>query len=191
MKRVVCLLVIVSIAYAGCADKKPSKVAVVPLPPIWYTPGDWESNAVLRLKNTRLEMELSEVKNRIDELEAALESQRSVSRVVIAKLQSELREAKIMQKQNKALLVKIDELETTIESRGVVERIDKALLVRIAKLEAVIESQSAMIKSSKNVHRLHEVALEYQRVALDSLLNLCRLYEAKIESQRVEMELFL
>ena len=61
----------------------------------------------------------------------------------------------------------------------------------IAKLEAVTESHSAVIKSSKNVQRLHEVALEYQRVALDSLLNLCRLYEAKIESQRVEMELFL
>jgi len=159
MKRVVCLLVIVSIAYAGCADKKQNKVTVVPLHNGWYTPGDWKSNAVLMQENVRLRDELYKVKT--------------------------------MHKPNKALLVKIDDLETALKSRGVVESIDKALLVRIAKLEAVIESQSAMIKSSKNVHRLHEVALEYQRVALDSLLNLCRLYEAKIESQRVEMELFL
>jgi len=199
MKRVVCLLVIVSIAYAGCADKKPSKVTAVPLIRPWVD--DWESYSVLPLEVKRLKMELTKAKImlkqeeallvRIGDLEFELASQRAVSRENFAKLESELSEYKSVHEQNETLLVKIDELETTIESQGAVESIDKALLVRIAKLEAVTESQSAVIKSSKNVHRLHEVALEYQRVALDSLLNLCRLYEAKIESQRAEMELFL
>lgn len=175
MKRVVCLLVIVSIAYVGCADTKQKEVTVISglldrVPDgTWGDPEDviWDSPSVVRLKIANMHKRNEALMFRIDELEAALESQRAVSRVVIAKLQGELRESKIMHKQN------------------------KALLVRIAKLEAVTESQSAVIKSSKNVHRLHEVALEYQRVALDSLLNLCRLYEAKIESQRAEIEVLL
>ncbi len=171
MKRVVCLLVFVSIACAGCEHKTPNQLTVERVRRGWM--GEWETNSELR------------------ENIAKLESQRVVSRENFAELESELSEYKSVHEQNETLLVKIDELETTIESQGVVERIDKALLVRIAKLEAVTESQSAVIKSSKNIHRLHEVALGYQRVALDSLLNLCRLYEAKIESQRAEMELFL
>jgi len=187
MKRIVCLLVIVSIAYAGCADKKPSKVTVIHLLPKWESPGDWESNAVLRLKNARLEMELSEVKNmhkqKIAELEAALESQRAVSRAILAKLEREQSEAKIMHKQNNTLLVKIDELETALELQRAEERAEKALLVRTAKLEAVLESQGAVIENLKKIHQLHETTIEYQRSALESSLKLCRLYEAKIESQ--------
>ena len=184
MKRLVCLLVIVSIAYAGCADKKPSKVTVIHICPKWESPGDWESNAVLRLKNARLEMKLSEGKNmhkqKIAELEAALEFQRAVSRAILAKLEREQSEAKIMHKQNNTLLVKIDELETALE----LQRAEKALLVRTAKLEAVLESQRAVIENLKKIHQLHETTLEYQRSALVSSLKLCRLYEAKIESQR-------
>ena len=62
MKRVVCLLLVVLIGYAGCADNKPSKVTVVPLPPKWESPGDWESNPALRLKIVRLEDELDKLK---------------------------------------------------------------------------------------------------------------------------------
>ena len=167
---------------------------MVPLLPKWESPGDWESNAVLRLKNARLEMELSEVKNmhkqkkaspfRIAELEAALESQRAVSRAILAKLEREQSEAKIMHKQNEALMVRIDELEVALDFQREVERPEKALLVRTAKLEAVLESQGAVIENLKKIHQLHETTIEYQRSAIESSLKLCRLYEAKIESQR-------
>jgi len=87
MKRVVCLLLIVLIAYAGCAVKKTSEGPVEhPSPPSpWQTPGEaWESNGVLRYKISQLEMELNRVRKqnedslvKIAELEAETESQRA------------------------------------------------------------------------------------------------------------------
>lgn len=58
VKRLVCLLMVVSIAYAGCSAKKTSKVNVVASKTGWESPGDWESNAVLRRKIVILEREL-------------------------------------------------------------------------------------------------------------------------------------
>ena len=127
MKRGVCLLLVVSIAYAGCADKKQNKVTVVSLPGVWVQGDDWKSNAVLMQENVRLRDELYKVKTmhkpnkallvRIDDLETALESQRAVSRAVTAKLKSVQSEGKIMHKQNEALLVKIYDLETALVLR--------------------------------------------------------------------------
>ena len=73
MKRVVCLLLIVLIACAGCADNK-RKVPVRPSPrDPWWTPGDWESNGVLRYKIAQLEMELDRVKDMLKQSELQLQ----------------------------------------------------------------------------------------------------------------------
>ena len=137
MKRVVCLLVIVSIAYAGCADKKPSKVTVVPLPPRWGQGDDWKSNAVLRRKIVMLENELIEAKImakpnkallvRTAKLEAALESQRAV----IENLKNVYRLH-----------------EAAIEY----QRVALESLLNLCRLyEAKIESQREVVKDSKNI----------------------------------------
>lgn len=171
MKRLVCLLLVVSIACAGCYDTEidpftgkpvsekrtevtkkdegPSKITQTPYSRGWW--GDWESFSELRRRIEKLEMDLSEVKD--------------------------------MPEPEKALLVRMDELEATIESQKAAEGEEKALLVRIAELEATIESQGAEIESSKNIYCLYEIAIESQRVAIESLDKLCRMYEAEIESQ--------
>jgi len=170
---------VVSIAYAGCADKKTNKVTVIPLHPRWDEGVDWKSNAVLKLEIVDLERKLREAKI-MPKQEALL--------VRIAVLEAEIESQREVELTNKALLVRIDDLETALESQREFERIDKALLVRISKLEAALDSQRAVIENLKNVQRLYDAALDYQRVALESLLNLCRLYEAKIESQRAAIE---
>jgi hypothetical protein len=192
MKRIVCLILVVSIACAGCYDveidkitdkpisekqtevtkqnkepisekqtevtkqnkepisekqtevtkqnKELSKVNVIHLPPAWETPGDHESNAVLRLKNARLEMEIDRVKNMLKQNEAALESQRAVSRAILVKWEGEQSKGKIMHKKNKTLLVRID------------------------GLEAAIESQRTEIERSKNVYHSYEAAIKFQMI---------------------------
>ena len=81
MKRVMCVMLIVSIAYAGCADKKQRKVNVVATKRGWDTGDGYKSNAVLRQENVRLRDELYRAKMmqspeallaRIDVLEEAL-----------------------------------------------------------------------------------------------------------------------
>ncbi|MCH7555948.1 MAG: hypothetical protein IIB56_00660 [Planctomycetes bacterium] len=178
MKRLVCLLVIVSIAYAGCADKKPSKVTVISglLDGVpdgrWDYPedGSWESPGVLRFEIANMHKQNEALRVRVDALVDALEDALA--------FQGEV------ERPEKLLLVRIADLEAALESQREVERAEKALLVRTAKLEAVLESQRAVIENLKKIHQLHETTLEYQRSALVSSLKLCRLYEAKIESQR-------
>jgi len=58
MKRMLCVILIVLIVYAGCADKKQRKVTVVPLGLPLTPVGDWESNAVLKRRIVVLEGEL-------------------------------------------------------------------------------------------------------------------------------------
>jgi hypothetical protein len=160
MKRIVCLLLVVSIAFAGCYDVEIDKITGKPISDkgtevpkqnkeriATQTPysrdwwGDWES--------------FSELIQRIERVEGA----------------------------DKLLLVKIADLEAELESQKAEEKADKALLVRIADLEATIESQTAEIESSTNAYCLYEVAIESQRVTIESLEKLCRMYEAEIESQ--------
>ncbi len=88
MKRVVCLLMIVSIAYAGCADKKPSKVTVISglLDGVsggrWDYPedGSWESPGVLRFKIANMHKQNEALLVRVDALEDALAFQGEVER---------------------------------------------------------------------------------------------------------------
>jgi len=171
MKRVVCLLVIVSIAYAGCANKKQSKVTVVAHRNGWYTPGDWKSNAVLMQENVRLRDELYKVKTmhkpnkallaKIAELGTEIDSQRTELRTSISKLKKEISEAKRMSKPDEALLVKVADIEAGIKSlrtelRTSITKLKEelseakimpeqyeALLVRIADIQAALELQMA------------------------------------------------
>jgi len=155
LQKIACLLLVVSIAFAGCYDveidkitgkpisdngtDKEREITQAPYSRDWW--GDWES--------------FSELTQRIESIERA----------------------------DKLLLVRIADLEAELESQKAEEKADKALLVRIADLEATIESQRAEIESSTNAYCLYEVAIEAQRVTIESLEKLCRMYEAEIESQ--------
>ncbi len=167
MKRIVCLLLVVSIACAGCYDTEIDPYSGKPISDKLPESVGRPSSLVRDIVN--LKRDLSKVKAmseknkaslaRIDELEAALELQGAELRADNKKLKKELSEAKITPKQY------------------------EALLVRIAELEAAIELQRADIESSQNIYRLYEVAIESQKVAIESLEKLCRMYEAEIESQ--------
>jgi len=93
MKRVVCLLLIVLIACAGCA-KKTSNFTVIPSPrDPWQMPDEpWESNGVLRYKLSQLEMELDSVKDmlRQSELQLQLTKDEQIHLSDINKLLAEL-----------------------------------------------------------------------------------------------------
>lgn len=149
MKRVVCLLLVVLIGYAGCADNKPSKVTVVPLPPKWESPGDWESNPVLRLKIVRLEKKLDTLKNEIH----------PDLRQKIASLKDELDELKNAPKQNGDLLAKVTVLEDKIKYQSLqIERLNNVYrLYDIAK-----SSIEVAIQSLDNVCRKYEAQIESQ-----------------------------
>ena len=167
MKRVMCLLLFVSIALAGCYD-----VEIDPntgLPVTYKQPENRPIQPVSRPKIPKpieikaVSKQIEALRVRIVELESSLESQRVKLGANIAKLETEL--------------------EAAIDSQGAVEREQKALLVRIDGLEAAIESQRTEIESSKNMYRLYEVVIDSQKVAIESLEKLCRIYEAEIESQ--------
>ena len=167
MKRIVCLLLVVLIAYAGCEVREFTHSNVmddgrfVPPEPVSRPKISKPVRKPNEIKAVSKQIEALRI--RIVELESSLESQIVKLGANIAKLETEL--------------------EAAIDSQGAVEREQKALLARIADLEAAIESQRAEVESSKNVYRLYEVAIESQRVAIESLEKLCRMYEAEIESQ--------
>jgi len=183
MKKIVCLLLIVLIACAGCYDveidkitdkpisdngmkspkqNKEHKIAQYPYSRDWW--GDWESFSELIQRIERMEREDKILLAKIDDLEAKIELQRAEERP------------------EKTLLARIIALEAEIESQRAEERTEKALLTRIAELEAEIELQRVEIVSSTNAYCLYEVAMESQRVTIGSLEKLCRMYEAEIES---------
>ena len=149
MKRVMCLLLVVLIGYAGCADNKPSKVAVVPLPPKWESPGDWESNPVLRLKIVRLEDKIAELKKNSD----------PALRLKTAKLERELDKLKNALKQSVSLLDRITLLEFKIKHQSLqIERLNNVYrLYDIAK-----GSMEVAIESLDNVCRKYEAEIESQ-----------------------------
>ena len=217
MKRIVCLLLVVSIAYAGCEVKESSTSRIMgpdvqPVSPgVSHTPTIVETivgvpGAVVRLsdceaKIKELQRELSEARKmpkkdkaslaRIAELETLLKSQRETLRAIIANLQKELSEAKAMPKQYKTLLVKLAELEAALGYQEAVERAEKALLVRINELEAAIESQRVVEREDEallvRIDEL-EAAIESQRAEIENSKNMSRVYEVAIESQRLTIE---
>jgi len=62
MKRLMYLMLVVSIAYSGCADKKQRKIAVVATKRGWEAQDDWQSNAVLRSRIVVLERQLTKAR---------------------------------------------------------------------------------------------------------------------------------
>ena len=172
MKRVPCLLLFVSIAFAGCYDVEIDPNTGRRVIHVQREDRMAEPEPVSRPKiPMRKPIEIKAVSKQIEalrvrivELESSLESQIVKLGANIAKLETEL--------------------EAAIDSQGAVEREQKALLARIADLEAAIESQRADIENSKNMSRVYELAIESQRLTIETLQKLCRMYEAEIESQR-------
>jgi len=145
MKRLVCLLLVVSIAYAGCADKKQGKVAVVASKTGWETPGDWQSNEVLRNRIVVLERQLTKARktqrpgfmlDRLDALEAD----------VLKKI-SELGYAVTSKR------TALDSAEVAIEA----QRVTIEVLQKLCRLyEDVLGSQKETIELLKKICRLYE-----------------------------------
>lgn len=153
MKHCVCLLLVVSIAYSGCTDKKPNQMQWVDTSFGWI--GGLERVSELRRRIEDLDRGLNEVKSstepnkalvvRMDELEAALESQRAEESA------------------EEALLVRIDKLEAAIEShRAEIENWKNAYRL----YEIAIESQRAAIESLEKLCRMYEDQIQSQREAI-------------------------
>lgn len=149
MKRLVCLLLVVSIAYTGCADKKQSKVSVVPITRIWDPLQEYESNAVLKRKIVVLERELREARMmqspefllaRIDILEEALlEKIYEVGYAVTSQRNA------------------VESAEVAIES----QRVTIEVLQKLCRLyEDALGSQRATIEILKKICRLYEAEVE-------------------------------
>lgn len=145
MKRLVCLLLVVSMAYAGCAAKKPSKVAVVATKRGWYPPGDSKSNAVLRQEIVRLRDELNRARRmqipeflltRLDELEEDVLHKIYELGYATTSKRKELQSA-----------------EVAIEA----QRVTIEVLQKMCSLyEDSIQTQRATIEILKQICRLHE-----------------------------------
>jgi len=150
---IACLMLVVSIACAGCYDveidkitgkpisdngtevpkqNKEGTITQAPYSRDWW--GDWESFSELIQRIERVEEVLSQIEiaprqdkallARITDLETALESQKAELRTDITKLKEELSEPKITPKQDKALLARITDLETALESQKAELRAD-------------------------------------------------------------------
>ena len=145
MKRLVCLLMVVSVAPAGCADKKQSEVSVVAIKRGWSTGEGYKSNAVLRSRIVVLERQLTEARKkqspgfvltRLDALEAdVLHKINEVGYAVTS--------------QRKAL----DSAEAAIEAQSVTIEV----LQKLCRMyEDVLTSQRETIEILKKICRLYE-----------------------------------
>jgi len=200
MKRMVCVLMVVSIACAGCEDTGSPKIKSVET--IVGLPHGLERLSKLKEENEKLQEELYEARNmpkkdkaslaRIAKIEDAIIAQREKSRAEIKRLKEELVKAEKMPKQYKALLVKLAELETALGYQMEVERAEKALMLRIDEHEATINSAMVALTTDLLV-RIDELEdaieskREVERVEKDLLVRMAEL-EAEIESQRAEIE---
>ncbi len=171
MKRVVCLLLVVSIALVGCYDVEIDKLTGLPV-------SDKRTEVAKQNKGPIKATQTRGPRGWMDEWDVITQLGWRIEA-----LEEGLREVKAEPKQIEALLVRISVLESALESQRRVEKEQKALVVRIDDLESALESQRAEIESSKNAYRLYEVAIDSQKVTIESLEKLCRMYEAEIESQ--------
>jgi len=168
-KRTTLMLLIVSIAFAGCYKKYEDAIGVTVERPTKTK--DSKSSSALRAENVRLMKDISLLKSvqnqnktllfRISDLETSLDSKSRTLQVVTDKFQSEQRKVQSIQNQHYTLLTKISELEVMLETQSAVE------MARFERLE--------------NVVFVYEVAIEAQSVTIDTLQKLCRLYESSAE----------
>ncbi len=200
MKRLLCLLLVVSIACAGCYETEIDKLNGKSL---YDTDSEYlKSHKELREEIVKLERDIRKLKAmpkpdkvllaRIAELESSLESQRVKLRTNIAKLESELSKLRAMPEQNEALRARIAELEIVLESQGAEERAEKALMLRIDDHEDTINSAMVALTTDLLV-RIDELedALEllWAKERAENVLpvRIAEL-EAAIELQRAEIE---
>lgn len=145
MKRLVCLLLVASIACTGCADKKQSKVNVVASRVGWFTPGDWQSNAVLRLENVRLKNELR-IARIMQSPEALLARLDALEENVLGKMYEV---GNAVTSKSKA----VESAEVAIEA----QRVTIEVLEKLCRLyEDVMGSQRETIKILKRICHLYE-----------------------------------
>ncbi|MCP4256791.1 MAG: hypothetical protein GY774_04590 [Planctomycetes bacterium] len=175
MKRIACLMLVLSIASAGCQDSSTCRII-----------GDEVKKVLLA---------------RIDNLETALESQIAELRENITKLEEEEEELSQIKIGLKALRDKIIELETALESQktelradiikleGELNQTKDALLTRINKLETALESQIAELR--ENITKLEQEELSQIKEALKpvkALPDRIKKLETALESQHAELK---
>jgi hypothetical protein len=206
MKRIVFLMLVISIACAGCEVKESSTSRIMgpieqpvrtderhELPIVTHEQIVGFQGVAINITDLQrrieiVEEELSQIKiaprpdkvllARITEHGAELESQKEELRENIAKLKEDLSEAKITPKPDKTLLVRIANLETALESQKEELRAD------ITKLKEDLSETKITPKPDKTllirITNL-ETALESQRVELRE--NITKLKEGLPKSE--------
>lgn len=171
---------VVTIAPAGCADKKQSKVNVVASRSGWIYPGGSKSNAVLRLENVRLKNELRRARmmQSPEALLARLDA-------LVADVLHKLSEVGYAVQENTRLGIELSEAWQSQRSESIQKRLDALgadVLHKISELEYAVRYPP---KENKSAER----AIEAQRVTIEVLEKLCRLYEDVLGKQRSTIEI--
>lgn len=165
MKRLVCSLLVVSIACVGCDEKISTTSTILSADEIY-------NSDTKEYVATSLPIPTVGHDGQKDRMSLSTELRKRLERVEIDQM---------------ALMARIDDIHGELKSQRAEERKEKDLLVRIypriADIEARLESQRAEIESAKTAQHLYEVAIEAQRLTIETLQKLCRMYEAEIESQ--------
>lgn len=145
MKRLVYVLLVVTIAAAGCADKKQSKVTVVSglLDGVPY--GTWDNVTALKRENARLRIELSKANSRAYQ-QVPVQRFDRIERVLLQRI-SKL-EDNIEVKWNT-----VDSAEAAIEA----QRVTIEVLQTLCRLyEGCMSSQRTTIEILKKMCRLYD-----------------------------------
>ena len=162
-KRLLSLLFVVSIAYVGCADKKPSTVTRV------HSYGGWtgtvEEFSKLKEENTKLKKQLAEVgiktepdgvlMNQTAELEVAIRPQNAEITELEVAIGSQKAEIDHLEKGYRQYAVVIESQRETIDSLQnlchMYENMTKSLVKTIENTKNILEITSRAKSNSKEV----------------------------------------
>ena len=162
-KRLLSLLFVVSIAYVGCADKKPSTVTHLERRVGWS--GTMEEFSKLKEENTKLKKQLAEVGIKT-EPDGVLMNQTAVLEVAIGPQNAE-----------------ITELEIAIGSqKAEIDRLKKAY----RQYAVVIESQRETIDSLQNLCHMYEDATKSLVKTIENTKNILEI-TSRTESNSKEV----
>lgn len=152
MKRLVCLLLVVSIAYAGCAEKKKGKVTVVATKRGWSTEDGYKSNAVLRQEIVRLRDALNKAR-RMQRPEVLLARFDALEENVLHQIY-EVGYATTYQRNA------VESAEVAIES----QRVTIEVLQKLCRLyEEILGRQRSTIEVLKKICRLYDNEIDLER----------------------------
>jgi len=149
MKRVVCLLLVVLIACAGCYDTEIDPISGRPITHV--QPEDRMAEPVSGPKVPKLVKEPIELKAMTKQIEAL--------RVRIAELEAAIESLRAVERPEEDLLVRMADLEAAIDSQRA-EIKDLKNLYRV--YEVAIESQRLTIETLQKLCRLYEAEIESQ-----------------------------